>query len=68
MTTPREMLRHSLLDQSAEHGLSSKNRQVMQMDIVVMIKRWWAETGTSSAFMPSFKLAPETQFLCHANC
>ncbi len=34
----------------------------MQMDIVVMIERWWAETGTSSASMPAIKLAPEMQF------
>ena len=32
------------------------------MDIVVMIKRWWAEMGASRALMPSVKLAPETQF------
>ena len=33
----------------------------MQMDVVVMIKHWWAEMGTSSALMPSVKLAPEKQ-------
>ncbi len=56
------MLRHSLLDQSAVHGLSSKNRLVTHMDIVVMIKRGWAKVSTSSALMPGVKPAPEMQF------
>ncbi len=34
----------------------------MHMDIVVMSKCWWAEMGTSSAFMAAVKLALETQF------
>ena len=55
-------MRHSLLDQSAEHGLSSRIRRVTQMDFVVMIKHWWAEMGTSSALMSSVKLASEKQF------
>ena len=35
----------------------------MQMDIVMMIKRWWAEMGTSSALRYSVKLTAEMQ-LC----